>query len=175
MHACVQAVSWSLFGIATQVWMMYVFAALCIFNGIMFPIARAFLAREFGAADYGSALGVLALLQQVASIVAPIVRNAFWLIEMQVHVHGLSFFVFGSFVVVGLVVAIFIKFPRESLASVNLNAGRDSSSSAATHQLPGEAVDGNGDESNSMLDLAGGEFAGVLLKQPLVSTERNEI
>jgi nitrate/nitrite transporter NarK len=67
-------VTWSLFGVARAMWVFFVFAAMCGGNGFMFPVVRTFLTRHFGREHYGNALGILAFLQSISQILAPVIK-----------------------------------------------------------------------------------------------------
>jgi len=92
----VQGISWGVFGFAVQVWTFYLLAILCMLNSIVFAIVRAYITKTLGHDHHGNGLGALAVLEQLGAVLAPIIEQAVWDVELKSAVQGLSFWVFGG-------------------------------------------------------------------------------
>ena len=108
-----------------------------------------------GAAHFGNALGLLAFLQELSSLVAPLLKVAVWDLEVKVGFKGLSFLLFGGIGLVGFVFTLAVKFPKD-----------ESSPSGATPtnatQAAGQLVDvvGANDPANAETTKLVDRFSG---------------
>ena len=60
---------------------------------------------------------MLAVLQQISDIVAPLLKVAIWNLETNLDVQGLSFWLLGGFGMIAVVLAATVKFPKDQRLS----------------------------------------------------------
>ena len=63
---------------ATEGWQLLVVVGCMFLNGIYFPVMRSMMARAFGPARFGLALGAVGTLQQISQVVAPTAFPLVW-------------------------------------------------------------------------------------------------
>lgn len=106
-----------------------------------FPVVRTFLTRSLGPAHFGNALGLLAFLQELSSLVAPLLKVAVWDLEVQVGFKGLSFLLFGAIGLLGFVFSLAVKFPKDSID--------DATAQNAEHLVDVVAAGADGDPAHA--------------------------
>ena len=106
----ISAVSFVLYGLATQGWMMYAVIALGALGGIAGPAVQGLIASQVNPDEQGAVQGALASLMSATGIVAPLVASGlfahFTAPTTAVTLPGISFFVGAALLVLGLANAV---------------------------------------------------------------------
>lgn len=102
----ISAVSFVLYGLATQGWMMYAVIALGALGGIAGPAVQGLIAGQVNPDEQGSVQGALASLMSATGIVAPLVASTlfaqFTAPGAPIHLPGISFFLGAGLLALGL-------------------------------------------------------------------------
>lgn len=105
----VGALGFTLYGLATHGWMMYVLIGVTSLSNLADPAARALISRRVGADEQGAIQGALMSVASLTSIVAPVVSTALFSYcigsEAPVVLPGAPFFLAGALAVVGILLA----------------------------------------------------------------------
>lgn len=106
----ISAVSFVLYGLASQGWMMYAVIALGALGGIAGPAMQGMIASQVNPDEQGAVQGALASLMSATGIVAPLVASglfAHFTSPAIAHpIPGISFFVGAALLALGLVNAL---------------------------------------------------------------------
>jgi len=113
----ISAVSFVLYGLATQGWMMYAVIALGALGGIAGPAMQGMIASQVNPDEQGAVQGALASLMSATGIVAPLVASGlfahFTAPAMAHPIPGISFFVGAALLALGLINAV-LQFKKPS-------------------------------------------------------------
>jgi MFS transporter, DHA1 family, tetracycline resistance protein len=107
---CVWVISFTLYGLATKSWMVYVILICGSIGSVMGPSVQGLISRNVGADEQGGVQGSLASLASVAGIIGPLIATSlfayFISAKAPVYLPGAAFFCSSALVLVGLALAV---------------------------------------------------------------------
>jgi DHA1 family tetracycline resistance protein-like MFS transporter len=99
------ALSHTLYGLATEGWMMYAFMLIGCFAGLVQPVAQATIARTVPPNEQGTVQGSIASLGSIAAVCAPPVATGlfgfFSSENAPIYLPGISFFLGSACIIIG--------------------------------------------------------------------------
>jgi len=106
----ISVLSYTLYGLATQGWMMYTIPFIGALGGISLPSAQSIITQNVQANEQGAVQGALTSLNALTAVVGPLIATqvfAYFISERApVHLPGAAFFLGAFFILIGLMLAI---------------------------------------------------------------------
>lgn len=116
----VTAISFVLYGLATEGWMMYAIPFFGAFGFLSQPSAQGIISQNVGANEQGAIQGALASLNSLTGVIGPLIAtNAFSFFisdRAPIHIPGAAFFVGSVLIVFGILLTLntFRRLPQTS-------------------------------------------------------------